>query len=232
MKAKRTGRQLLQSSGRVVAGALLGLGAVIVAGCTDPKHKDVPPAKVEVVQAYGTNLDENATPQQVAYVLLRSIADDVQAAQAHRHEDQKSALRTTYALAAYSTIERRLSELLKATGATDKEGLGPDRDAALYDFVRQWAAIVGHYVPSFDTDFNAAQNRMSVQTKPDAAHVLYKAWHSPTTQPSAGDNPVLIDIELAKETVGTATYWRVARVSFAGRARVASMPALSTTAPR
>jgi len=195
------------------------IGGFILAGCTrDPEHQDIPPTKVVAVQAYGQNLDDSATPQQVVYVLLRSIADDVNAAQAHKTKEQKEAFKITHSLAAYSVIEQRLLDVLNTTRPQKTSSLGPDRDMQLYDLIHQWAPIVSHYVRSFETDFNAASQKMSASTTPDqkTTHVLYQAAHDPSaTGEARGD--VTIDIELVKEPAGPNEYWRVARISYLGK---------------
>lgn len=205
-----------------------------LAGCSgNPDAKDIPPAEVKAVQAYGMTLHETATPQQVAFVLLRSIADDVHAAQTHNRPEQKAALLTTYSIAACSTIEKRLVDLLNAARGQARVSLGKERDQEVYSFVRQWAPIVAYYVPSFDTDFKSALGRMTASPSANGqtVHIGYRAWHSASaSQPGPGDEPVLIDIELTKERGTAGEYWRVARVGFVGRARLTTLPAAPATA--
>jgi hypothetical protein len=237
MNARKTRRALL-NVGLCLASALPLLG-----GCTaDPEHKDIPPAEVKTVQAYGLTLDENASPQQVTYVLLRAIADDVKSAQAQQNpslsgearrelrEKQKAAMKTTYALAAYSVIEKRVLEVLNLSRVDKKQSLGDERDQQLYDFVHQWAPIVAYYVPSFPTDFADALTRMPVVTAPDGkrAEVTFEASHNPTASSDKDREPVTMAIELAKEPgAGGKEYWRVARVGYLGRPGV--IRALPTT---
>jgi hypothetical protein len=120
----------------VVPAAALAATVVLacLTGCSAP-DEGIPPAEVKPVTAYGLRLDTTATPKQVAFVLLRSIADDVQAAQAHDTTRQKEALRLTHSLAAYSTIAARIGESPNrpADAARSKA-----RDRRLYTFVKDW----------------------------------------------------------------------------------------------
>lgn len=210
----------------------------VLAGCTEP-HEDLPPAEVKIVTAYGQTLDESATPEQVTYVLLRSLAEDVKAARVmppHRQE-QKAANRITWSIAAVNTIENRLIETLhdSTKGQAKPSSLGKDRDQQIYKVVNYWAPIVAYYVDSFDTDFEKAASRMRVQVAPDnqAAHVYYDVWHVEQQGQASVGRPVRLDIELALEEAGGKTYWRVARVGYEGVAvtRPAGAPAAPLTRP-
>lgn len=197
-------------------GALTALSALL-GGCADPTE-DVPPAKVTSVTHYGLTLDESASPQQVAYVLLRSLAEDVRAAQAHKTEEQKQAALVTWSLAAPSEIERRILDTLRKTAKdpTKYKSLGAKRDQEIHRIVNLWASIVAFYVGSFDTDAASAIGRMNVsQPRENEAVVLYEAWPDPPTPQEEFNRHHLIRVELVKEP-GDAEkqYWRVARVSF------------------
>ncbi len=211
---------------------LTSLGASLVTfltGCSPPPdRRDIPPAEVKVVQAYGITLDDSATPQQVVYVLLRSIADDVRAAQSYKRDEQKAAFRITHNIGAYTTIEKRLVDVWNATRTQKRDTLGADRDEQIYDFIRQWAPIVSHYVPSFDTDFDAASKKMRTSPPGEGSiHVYYDAAHDPASP--ADPDKVIIDVELMKETAGAHSYWRVARIGYLGRP--STVPHHTTTQP-
>lgn len=203
---------------------MLAVSASLLAGqmvgCTpDEEHKDIPPAGVKTVTAYNVTLDESATPQQAVYVMLRSIADDVHAAQKHDHDAQKEAMRREHSVLAFSLIEQRLLQMENMGRKQPKDSLGPDHDSKLWDFSRQLAPIVAHYVPSFDTTFEAAVSKMQMRGNPESplVHVLYAASHDPNASDPQERDPVLIDFEVAKENVGGKTFWRIAKISFAGR---------------
>jgi len=181
------------------------------AGCAS--EEPAPRAVVKPVTAYGLTLDENATPKQVAFVLLRSIADDVQAAQARETNRQKEALRLTYSLAAYSTIARRIGESQEQPTEPARSRV---RDKRLYVSVKDWASIVAHYVASFDTDYAAAARKMHVRTQTTGTvHLLFDACHNPAETDPARQETATIEIELTREPAGPLSYWRVAKVSFA-----------------
>ena len=195
------------------AAAAAILLALLIAGCTETVN--VPPMDVKVVDAYGVRLDEQATPQQVAYVLLRSLRDDVTAAQAGDRQRQKDAFRVTYSLAAFSEIEKRL---LAGLGQST---LGAARQRKIYDVINHWAPIVGHYVRSFDLDEKTAVARMKTASLPDnSAVVLYEVVHDPQATGPA-DRPVILEITLVREkaTAGPQEFIRVARVDFRGLAQ-------------
>ncbi len=216
----------------------VGLAALVVvpltfAGCSQPV--EIPPTDVKVVEAYGLTLDEQATPEQVVYVLLRSIREDVEAAQAKDRPAQRKAFRVTFSLGAFDEIERRL-----AAGMDQKarERLAQLRDKRIYDVINHWAPIVSHYVRSFEIEQKAAIARMRVEktvleSKP-AAIVLYDAAHDPTATEPADRQPATIEVTLVQQTAsgGSSEFWRVARVAFRGpRARMPAEPPIPDLPP-
>ncbi len=212
---------------------------VLLAGCT-PHDDPVPPPAAGPVTAYGLTLDEHATPQQVAFVLLRALADDVQAAQAHRHDDQRSALALAWSLAAYDVIEQRLIESHNRTRPTAPvSSLGADRDRRIWQVVHFWAPIVAHYVPGFDVDFQTAADRMLVALSQDrrSAHVFYPTMRDPSQAEPAAQERAVVDVELHMHKAGDKEYWRVARVAFTGprqllaHTRPATAPAVPASGP-
>lgn len=196
-----------------------GVAALALSGgCTDPEE-NIPPAEVKTVTAYGMTLDPSATPQQVAYVLLRSLAEDVQAAQDHppRPKDQKAANLITYSIAAVDEIERRILAMVSENKPTQPgaASLGKDRSKDIYRVVNYWAPIVAYYVGSFDQDPQAAMARMRVVQMAEGrtAQVLYEVWPE-ASRPDA-DRHQTLAIELVKEKGPGGEYWRVARVTYA-----------------
>ncbi len=200
---------------RAFAAPLVLASLWLVSGCEQPR--EIPPMTVETVTAYGKTLDADATPEQVAFVLLRSLRDDVEAAQAQDRDAQREAFKTTFALAAYSTINRRAIEAQPVpSNAPENGGLRRER---IHEVVNHWAPIVAYYVQSIEKDFESATERMRVAVGgPDdaTAVVLYPVQHDPD-QAEPGE-PVLLEIELVQEpaTQGEQRYWRVARVAFRG----------------
>jgi len=208
------------------------------AGCQ--KNVEVPPIEVKQVDAYGVTLDESATPQQVVYVLLRSLRDDFEAAQARDRQRQKEAFRTTFSLAAFSEIDKRLARAFGQQDEGKDAGLDTHRDNQIYDVINHWAPIVGHYVRSFDMEQSAAVAKMHMVTAANGsnAHVSYDVSHDPQETDPAKQQLATIDVELVQEkaSAGSKMYWRVARVAFRGpnaTRRIAPMsgPASTTTHP-
>ncbi|HRR86162.1 MAG TPA: hypothetical protein P5316_14235, partial [Phycisphaerae bacterium] len=231
--SKQVRLSILPSRSRLLLLPVAGLvGVMIVAGlsgCSAPEE-DIPPAVVKPVTAYGLSLDTTATPQQVAFVLLRSIADDVRAAQAQDAKRQKEALQLTYALAAYSTIAPRIGEsAAKPADAARSKA----RDKRLYSFVKDWAPIAAHYIRSFDTDVEAAGRKMRIHSQTaSAVHVLYDVCHDPAETDPARQQKATIDIELTMEPEGALSYWRVAKVTFAQPTIACSVTKLSSSCVR
>jgi len=214
----------------VVAIGVTGLVLAGMHGCT-PEEEAIPSAKVKTVEAYGVMLDASAAPTDVAYVLLRSLADDVAAAQSHKHEEQEAANHLTFSLAAFEVIEARMLNFLNQNRPAHKKksSLGDARAKKLFTAVNYWAPIVAHYVRSFDTERGAAKQKMRevVGNGGKIAHVYYPVVHDPAQTDPAQQERAIIDIELAKvkgngaaeaadanETGEANSYWRVVRVGF------------------
>lgn len=222
--------------------ASLGVAIVlmsVLAGCQ--KDVEIPPIEVKEVEAYGVKLDESATPQQVVYVLLRSLRDDFEAAQARDRQRQKEAFHTTFSLAAFSEIEKCLAKTFaQQGGGKDSTSLGAHRDRKIYDVVYHWAPIVGHYVRSFDVEQAAAvaKMRMVQSANGSSVHVNYDVSHDPQETEPTNQQLATLDIELVEEkaSAGSRMYWRVARVAFHGpeakrRIGPASRPEVTATSP-
>lgn len=202
-------------------GCVFGVGLLLGAvGCDKPI--DIPPLEVKAVDAYGMRLDEQATPQQVAYALLRSIRDDFNAAQAHDREKQKDAFRVTFSLAAFRAINAQLEDAeqgLPSEKPAQASGFSRERAIRIHSVIHHWTPIFSHYVRSFDADAQGLMSRMIVAVDQDGqrADVHLDAVHDPAA-PDADEHKVRLHITLAKESAdsGQASYWRVARVGFLG----------------
>lgn len=193
----------------------LVIAYVCLSGCTPTK--EIPPTETKTVSLYGQTLDESASPQQVVFALLRSLNDDVRAAQEHKHDEQKAAFARTFSLAAFHEIEKRLISVRQSLGQNTT--LGGDREEKIYNVVHYWAPIVGHYIDSFDTEFAAAAAKMRSVVTGDGqiAHVYYPVVHDPRQTDPAKQQRATIHVELVREPAGATSYWRVARVDFAGK---------------
>lgn len=212
---------------KVVASGILLWCLGLLAGCTDPVEQ-IPEAKVEAVTAYGVTLDDQAKPEQVTYVLLRSLKDDVKASQEHRSDDQKTANLITWSISAPGEIERRLLETFRATAKDPSQyaSLGKDRNKEIYRIVNLWASIVAYYVGSFDEDQAKAIARMRARVTGNLAHVYCDVWPEPPGNLSEFNQHQTLDVELSQEKgVDGKDYWRVGHVSFRAKARATTSPA-------
>lgn len=154
---------------------------------------------VGAVTHYGVALDKEATPEQVAYVVLRAIRDDFLA---KTPEERDAALDVQLELSAAGAIQAR-------------NRTGTPKDEFVYNVVYHWTPTVSHYVKDFETDFEAAKARLRV-TIPravkgaDAAdeqcHVLMEV-KDPSGDPNA---QAVMVIRMVREQ----GYWRVTNLGF------------------
>lgn len=127
-------------------GFLLVCGLAVWSGCSRDVSlagRNVRSVTVRAVTHYGVTLDENATPEQVAYVLLRAIRDDFLAA---TPEDREAALDRQFDLCAANMIQA-------------KNRTAVSRDEFIYNVVYRWTPTVSHYVRNFETDWENAKTR-------------------------------------------------------------------------
>lgn len=211
-------------SGRAVVFAStlsLALAGLALTGCT---RSEPPPPKAEVktVEAYGVTLDPSATPQQVVFVLLRSVADDYAAARSKDRQAQRKAQETTFSVAAFATIERELLRTANAINPSlNKKDLGPDRDDKLFKTVHYWGPIIGHYLASFEKITPQELNERSWAVygpEPGTAKVfLPVSHHMPPKLDTPEDETATIQVELTREPGTGGEFWRVSLVRFLGR---------------
>jgi hypothetical protein len=165
---------------------------------------------VGTVTDQGIVLDENATPKQVTYVLLRAIRDDVLAD--GDREAREAAFDRQLNVCAPEAI---FGHYRRFFGSYPVE-----RDESGHKCVRAWAPTLARYVGSFDLDWPTAEQRL-VQLKPrtsstedrQSVSVLLEA--ADPNPDIAGDASVVIRIELAQEN----GFWRVSHVGFHPRLR-------------
>lgn len=100
--------------------------------------------EVRSVSHYGLILDEQATPQQVAFVALRAIHDDFVA---KTDPERDEALQKQFDVAAANVIQSRNQTMLS-------------RDEFLYNVVYRWTPTVSHYVQDFETEWETASLRL------------------------------------------------------------------------
>ncbi|MEK6798464.1 MAG: hypothetical protein AABZ12_05840 [Planctomycetota bacterium] len=121
-------------------------GVTLAAGCErDVRLADHKVRSVQVGPAshYGLVLDQQASPQQVAFVALRAIRDDVRAA---GRVEREAALDVQFSVCAANEIKRRNHSSL-------------DGDEFLFNVVYHWTPTVAHYAGDFPETPEDAQRR-------------------------------------------------------------------------
>jgi hypothetical protein len=125
--------------------------AALVIACAGGCSRDVrlagravPHVQVRAVSHYGLTLDSRASPEQVGFVLLRAIREDVEAKTAAERE---KALAVQFDLAAANVIQARNKTKMA-------------RDEFIYNVVYRWAPTVSHYVAQFDLEWEKMQPRL------------------------------------------------------------------------
>ncbi len=155
--------------------------------------------KVRTVSHYGVTLDQDASPKQVAYVLLRSLREDYLAAD---DDAREKALDVTFDVCAASILAES-----NPTSFSD--------DEFTHQLVYRWAPIVGYYVGALDFEWDKAEKRLvSAIAKPlklrkkeyETANILIEL-----ADPS-GDSrkQVVLVVKLARDQ----GYWRVFQLTF------------------
>ncbi len=107
---------------------------------------------VRAVTHFGVTLDQAASPEQVAYVLLRAIRDDFAAS---GRDERDAAIDKQFDLCAGNVIAA-------------KNRTGMSRSEFLFHVVHRWTPTVSHYVYDFETRWDQAKKRF-VRLGPRAA---------------------------------------------------------------
>ncbi len=167
------------------------------------------PASNDVVTSHGMTLDENATPEQVVWVLLSAIREDVRTKV--NSPEWKDLMKLQCRLANV--------ELLRSRAGTAGRGRYLDSDVLFFRIVRGWAPALNYYAEYFDDEFEAARARMTSEPISDPRlpekyhpiqavnYVLPAAEFDGPVRRSRGVN---IQFALSKTQNG---YWRVYAVS-------------------
>jgi len=212
---------------RARAGMFIVLACAAVSGCNRDvrlagrKLRDV---QVRTVAHYGVTLAPEASPKQVAFVLLRAIREDFEASS---EAEREAALDVQFDVAAANELQKFNS-------------LGLSRDEALFNFVYRWTPTVSHYAEQFPVEWQAAEARL-LQVGPKSpaeaqggakeCQVLIEV-QDPGGDPNAG---AVLVVWLVEDT----GYWRVLRAGFAPKLRALpvrktqnALPPDESTAPR
>lgn len=154
-------------------------------------------ATVRSVTHYGVTLDQQAAPEQVAFVLLRAIRDDVAA---KSKEDREAALDKQFDLCAANVLQKRNRTSMP-------------RDELIHSVVYHWAPTVSHYVGDFETDWGKAAPRFirgkaakDSKASPEETEV-YMELADPSGDPKAR---VVMVIWMVQD----GGFWRVTHLGF------------------
>lgn len=202
MNDTRKGRRLLALA--------LTFPVVLIPACSRDVRlagKKIPTVVVGPVTEYGQTLDENATPEQVAFVVLQAIREDFLAKD---EAARRKALGKEFAVCAADVLEARKHQSMS-------------RDEFIYNVVYRWTPTVSHYVQDFPTDWASATSRLVRRnvtrinpktTGQPSDHECEVAMEvaSPDGDPNA---QVVLLVWLAKDK----GLWRVTHVGFDPRHR-------------
>ena len=171
---------------------------------------------VRTVTPYGVTLDKDATPEQVAYVLLRAIRDDFLA---ESEPERDAALDIQF-------------DVVAANELPSWNDAGFTRVEALFMVVHNWTPTVAHYVQDFETEWEKARPRF-VKSGPRPVkggngqklecQVLMEV-HDPSGDPNAN---ALLVVWLIEDS----DYWRVLRVGFTPERRSLKVRKAVSTGP-
>lgn len=161
--------------------------------------------KIRTVTYYDIKLDQDASPEQVAFVLLRAMRDDFLA---KTDADREKAMDIQFDLCA--------ADYLAARHQDSKV----DRLEMLYRIVSHWTPTVSYYVGDIDTDWQKAKaqfvklgpNPLPNSTDGAQQCQVVVPFADPGGDPNAS---VLLAIHLVQD----GGYWRVLKLSFVPRAR-------------
>jgi len=135
-----------ESRAWIVALTISGLGLTLWGGCSRDVRlagRKLRSVTVGTATHYGVTLDQNASPQQVTYVLLRAIRDDFLA---RSEPEREAALDKQFDICAANRIAAR-------------NRVPANRDELIYNVVYRWTPTVSHYAHDFETEWGKAQER-------------------------------------------------------------------------
>lgn len=182
----------------VLAGAA-GVGLwCACGGDTRLAGKKLRSPSVRTVSHYGITLDASATPQQVAFVALSAIREDVLA---KSKEEREAALDKQFDVCAAGVIAGRNKTSLP-------------RDEFVHNVVYHWAPTVAHYVGDFPSDFESAAGRMVFENESaakDKADKTDARVAIALADPSGDAKASVVALVYLAQDAG---YWRVTHLGF------------------
>ncbi len=210
--------RVMKHSKQLVFVSLIGAMA-FGGGCSETaniNHREIKAVTVRATSQYGINLDKDATPLQVAYVLLRAIHEDFVATKA---QERNAALDVQFDIAAANVIQKG-----------NRTGLA--REKYVHNVVTHWTPTVAHYVKNFQTDWDRARSRFR-QTQPKAistgdASAMACEVLMELDDPSGDPNAKVVMVIWMAQDKG---FWRVVHLGFETGARsLAGLAALGAAA--
>ncbi|HUU83702.1 MAG TPA: hypothetical protein VM243_09380 [Phycisphaerae bacterium] len=196
--------------------ALLGAAALgQTIGCREDARlsgKAVPHVEVRTVEDQGVTLDPEASPKEVAYVLLRAIGDDIWAG-----SDLAARQRAVERQLAVCDPDYMYERYLEFFG----DRAVSERDEWVSMTVNKWAPTLAYYAEGFDFDLPTAQSLMQEgsggrsENWPD--QTVYVDLPVAAPEGISGAD-VVVRVRLHRHG-GEQGHWRVFSVGFAGRPR-------------
>lgn len=198
---------------RVVPTLLLAAGLAYAVGCREDARlagRVIPHVEVRTVQDQGVTLGPEASPKEVAFVLLRAIRDDIRAGS--DLDARRRALKRQLAVCdpdyMYARYQRFYGDRAVA-----------QRDEWVYKKVNLWAPTLAYYADAFDFDLPTAAALMK-----EGSSNKSEDWTGQTTNVDlpvadpAGISgaDVIVRVRLHRRG-GEEAHWRVFGVGFAGR---------------
>lgn len=193
----------------VGAAGLLGLLAVCASCGRDVRMagKALKDVRVRAVEHGGFRLDEQATPQQVASVLLAAMLDDIRAAGAAEREKAVDVQLDVCAASAIAALKPAVYS----------------RPEWLFRIVSSWAPVISKYQPSVEAALRDAGTKLEVIYRSGATksgdEVCYV--RVPLEDPDDARASVVLRIRLnhvapeeGPSTTGAVRYWRVFSLFF------------------
>lgn len=182
---------------RVIWCLCVGLGAILLSGCTPAPVRD---PQVETVTYYGRTLDKDAAPLEVAYALTRAMRDDFLAESKAKRDE---AIDKQFALAA--------SGMLRASNPSSL-----DDNEFLHEIVYRWTPAVSHYIHDFDLTWEEAQEKFREISIARPMRIGSTTFQTrvvlvPLTDPEAGPSASTV---LMLRFIQDDGYWRVFRLEF------------------
>ncbi len=180
-----------------VAGLCAAVMLVVVAGCqrdvrlADSKLRDV---EVKTVQQYGLTLDKEASPKQVAFVLLHAMYQDFRAKDASA---RSKALDVQFEVCAADEIVAAARSNLK-------------RKEVIYNLVYRWTPTVSYYIDSFPTTWDETEKHLTQSRIKPAKFSASGANMCEVVLPveGAGKSNAVVSMLLIQDK----GYWRVFQV--------------------